>query len=80
MLNLMWWYAIKNKHLVEKNMKLVEIKQLRIRFMIASVAILLAVRLSFISPYIGIVMYFLLTIWAIVEILISEPDRSSNKV
>lgn len=80
MLNLMWWHATKNRLLVDKNIKSVELKQIKISLIIAVGSILVAIGLSFISTYIGVVMYFLPTTNLVVmEILISDIRHSMRK-
>ena len=82
MINITWWYVTKNKNLLNKDISPLEEIQIKINVAVAAILILVAMGLSFISPYIGIAIYILLMLWAIVTLISSEtyhPDSEESK-
>jgi uncharacterized membrane protein len=77
-LNVLWWYATKNRRLVNKDINPWEVIQVRLRFLIAAIFAAIAVGLSFINPYFGIFIYILVIIWAIVDTLTAKPYHESQ--
>ncbi|MBM3708340.1 MAG: DUF1211 domain-containing protein [Actinobacteria bacterium] len=78
MLNMMWWYATKNKRLVDKDIRESDVKNVQIRFLLSAIMALLAIGLSFINPYFGIAIYIIIVLWAIIEILATIPYYKKN--
>ena len=66
MLNIMWWYATKNKRLVDKKAEPKRIKQLQIRLMVATATFIPAIALSFVNPLISIALYVLVILYGII--------------
>ena len=82
MMNILWWYVTKNKYLLNKDISPIEIIQLKINAAASATLLLIAVGLSFISPYIGIAIYIILMLWAFVTLISSEtyhPGNENNK-
>ena len=82
-INALWWYVTKNKHFLNKDVSLPEIKQIKINAGVGSIVLLVTIGLSFINPYIGIAMYVLLLLWGIVVPLTSKiyhPDGEKSKL
>ncbi len=76
-MNILLRYVLRNKRLINKDISPMEIMQLKINAGASTVLILVAIGLSFIIPYIGIAIYILLMLWAIVTLIASEtyhPD------
>jgi len=73
MLNMMWWYATKNRRLVDKDIREKDIKNVQIRFLLSALLALIAIGLSFINSRFGIAIYIIIVVWAIIEILITIP-------
>ena len=77
MMNIMWWYVTKNRHLLNKDVSPLEEMQLKINAGGSTILILVAIGISFISPYIGIGIYILLILWALITLIASKtyhPD------
>jgi hypothetical protein len=66
MLNIVWWYATKNKRLVDKKTEPKTIKQIRIRLMVATAVFIPAIALSFVNPLISIVIYVFVSLSGII--------------
>jgi len=83
MMNILLWYVLKNKRLINKDISPLEIMQLKINAAVSTILLLVAVGLSFISPYIGIAIYILLMLWAFVTLITSEtyhPGSEESKL
>ena len=77
--NIMWWYVTKNKHLLNKDISPLEVMQLKINGVVTIILFLVAMGLSFISPYIGIVLYILFILWGIVMLITSKTYRPGSE-
>ena len=71
MMNILLWYVLKNKHLLNEDISPLEIMQLKINAAASVTLLLVAVGLSFISPYIGIAIYTILMLWALITLVAS---------
>ncbi len=83
MMNILLWYVLKNKHLINKDIRPTEIMQLKINAAASAILLLVAVGLSFISPYIGIAIYTILMLWALITLVASEtyhPGSEESKL
>ncbi len=77
--NIMWWYFTKNKHLLNKDVSPLEVMQLKINGVATIILFLVAIGLSFISPYIGIAIYILMIPSGIVSQLASKTYRPGSE-
>ena len=81
--NILWWYVTRNKYLLNKDVSLVVIMQIKINIGAITILYLVAIGLSFISPYIGIAIYILIILFGIVGQLASKtyrPGSEENKL
>ena len=70
MLNIIWWYATKNKRLVDKDIELKTVKQFQIRIMMGTAVFIPAVALALINPLISIVIYIFVVLYGIISTII----------
>ena len=70
LLNIIWWYATKNKLLVDKKTEPKIIKQMQIREMVAATAFIPAIVLSFVNPLISIALYVFIILYGIIGTMI----------
>ncbi len=81
--NITWWYVIKNKHLLNKDISPLEVMQLKINGVSSIIVFSIPIGLSFISPYIGIAIYILNVLWGIIMLIASKtyhPDSEKSKL
>ena len=70
MLNIIWWYATKNKRLIDKKVEPKTIKQFQIRIMMGALTFIPAIALSFVNPLISIIIYVLVILYGIISTII----------
>ena len=79
MLNIIWWYATKNKHLIDKKVKLKTIKQFQLRIMMGALTFIPAIPLSFVNPLISIAIYILVILYGIISTIIWGGQIPENQ-
>jgi uncharacterized membrane protein len=70
MLNIIWWYATKNKRLVDKKLESKDIKLFQIRILPGSLTFIPAIALSLVNPIISIVIYVVIVLFGIISTMI----------
>ena len=82
MLNIIWWYATKNKLLADKKIELKTIKLFQIRIMVVPIIFIPAIALSFVNPLISIAIYVFIILFGIISTIIwggTDHRRSVKK-
>jgi uncharacterized membrane protein len=82
MLNIIWWYATKNRRLVDKNIEPKTIKQFQIRTMVGTATFIPAIALSLVNPIISIAIYVFVILYGIISTIIwggTDLRRSVKK-
>lgn len=79
MLNIIWWYATKNKRLIDRKVEPKTIKQFQIKILIGALTFIPAIALSFINPLISIAMYVLIILYGIISTIIWGGQIPENQ-
>lgn len=70
MLNIIYWYSTDKHRLIDKELKLKALRLGQIPIIVAAIAFILAIGLSFVNPIIGIAIYVLIIIFGIIASII----------
>ncbi len=76
---IIWWYVTKNKHLLHKDISPPEVMRLKIGTVMPTILFLVAIGLSFISPYIGIAIYITIILSGFVLLITSKTYHSCSE-
>ncbi len=77
MLNILWWYATWNRRLVDSDLNPRRVRSMAINLLIGVIIFLAAIGISFINPYLGIVIYSLLALEAIIRNILMRRRKST---
>ena len=79
---ILWSYVSKNRKLLNDDISPEEISQFRMNAILSSSILAVAIGLSFINSYIGIMIYILLALWGIIGLVTSKiykPESEKSK-